>query len=136
LKKAVEDWTGGALFVGEAIGFADLAKDFGFAEELRIEAGGNAKEMTDGGAVVVLVEEAVEHVGPDGMKFTEEGRKARSASVGGFRRDTVEFAAIAGGEDERFFEKAARAEFVGGTAGLFECEGDALANIERRGAMV
>jgi len=36
LEKAIENGTGGAVFVGQAIGLADLAEDFGFAEEERV----------------------------------------------------------------------------------------------------
>jgi hypothetical protein len=49
--------------VGETIGFANLTEDFGFAEEERVQSGGNAEEMADGGAIIVLVEDAVENVG-------------------------------------------------------------------------
>jgi hypothetical protein len=122
--------------MGEAIGFANLAEDFGFAEEQRVQPGGDAEEMTDGGAIVVMVEDAVENVGANGMEFAEEGRQAGSAFVGGFGRDAVDFAAVAGGEDERFFEEAAGAEFVGGAASLFGSEGDALAELERSGAVI
>jgi len=118
------------VFVGEAIGFADLAEDFGFAEEERIEPGGDAEEMADGGAIVVMVEGAVENVRANGMEFAEEGRQAGSALVGGFGRNAVDFAAVAGGEDERLFEEAAGAEFVGGAASLFGGERDALAELE------
>src|SRR5713226_3206981 len=136
LKEAIKHRAGGALFVGEAVSFADLAEDFGFAEELRIEPGGNAKEMTNSGAIVVLVEHAVEHVLADGVKFAEERRKSRRAFVGGFRGNAIDFAAVAGGEDQGFLEKAAGTEFVGGAARLFESERDALANFERRGAVI
>jgi hypothetical protein len=104
LKKAIEHGTGGAVFMGNAIGFPHLAEDFRFAEKKRIEASGYAEEMTDGGAVIVLVEQAVQYVGPDGVKFAEEGGKAGGAFVGSFGWDAVEFAAIAGGEDQGFFE--------------------------------
>jgi hypothetical protein len=70
------------------------------------------------------------------MKFAEERGKAGGGFVGSFRRDAIEFAAIAGGEDQGLFEKAAGTEFVGGAASLFESEGDALANVEWRGAMI
>jgi hypothetical protein len=124
------------MFVGEAVSFADLTEDFGFAEEKRIESSGNAEEMANGGAIVVLVEHAVEDVGANRVKFAKEGRKFRGAFVGGFRRDAIEFAAIAGGEHQGFLEKTAGTEFVGGTARLFEGEGDALTNFERRGAVI
>jgi len=136
LEKAVEDWASRAVFVSETIGFADLAEDFGFAEEERVETGGDTEEMADGGAIVVLVQSAVENFGANRMEFAEEGRKAGCGFVGGFGRDTIDFAAVAGGEDERFFEEAAGAEFVGGAAGLFGGEGDALAELEGSGAMI
>ena len=120
----------------ETIRFANLAEDFSFAEEEGVESGGNAEEMTNGGAVIVLIEEAVEHVGPHGMKFAKERRKAGGAFVRGFGRDAVELAAIAGGEDQGFFQEAAGAEFVSGAARLFEREGDALADVEWCGAMI
>jgi hypothetical protein len=81
-----------------------LAEDFGLAEEERVEAGGDAEEVTDSGAVVVMVEDTVESVGTNGMEFAEERGEAGSGFVGGFGRDAVHFAAIAGGEDEGFFE--------------------------------
>jgi len=124
------------VFVGEAIGFADLAEDFGFAEEEGVEPGGDAEKMADGGAIVVLVECAVKNVRANGMEFAEEGIEAGCTFVGSFGRNAVDFAAVAGGEDERFFEEAAGAEFVGGAASLFGCEGDSLAELERSGAMI
>jgi hypothetical protein len=86
--------------------------------------------MTDGGAIVVMVEDAVENVGANGMEFAEERRQAGSAFVGSFGRDAVDFAAVAGGEDERFFEEAAGAEFVAGAASLLGGEGDALPELK------
>jgi hypothetical protein len=86
--------------------------------------------MADSGAIIVMVEDAVENIGANGMEFAEEGRQDGSAFMDSFGRNAVNFAAVAGGEDERFFEEAAGAEFVGGAAGLFGGEGDALAELE------
>jgi hypothetical protein len=124
------------LFVREAVGFADLAEDFGFAKKERVESSGDAEEMTDGGAVVMLIERAFEDVRADGMEFAQEGIETRGALAGSFGWDAVDFAAVAGGEDEGFFEEAAGAEFVGGAAGLLESEGDALAELDWGGAMI
>ena len=118
------------MFVREAIGLADLAEDFGFAKEEGVESGGNAEEMTNSGAIVVMVEDVVKSVGANGMEFAEERREAGSAFVAGFGRDAVDFTAIAGGEDQGFFEEAAGAKFVGGAASLIGGEGDALAELE------
>jgi hypothetical protein len=92
--------------------------------------------MADGGAIVVLVQSAVENIRANRMEFAEEGRKAGSGFVGGLGRNAVDFAAVAGGEDERFFEEATGAEFVGGAASLFGSEGDTLAELERSGAVI
>ena len=43
-----------------AIGLADLAENFGFADEHGIETGRNAEEMTNGFAVVVMIERRAE----------------------------------------------------------------------------
>ena len=45
LEKAVENRAGGTVFVGEAIGFADLAEDFSFAEHHGVEARSDAEKM-------------------------------------------------------------------------------------------
>ena len=136
LEKAIEHRAGGAGFVGKTIGFANLAEDFSFAEEERVQAGGNTEEMADGGAIIVLVEDAIENIGANGMEFAEERGQAGGSFVAGFGRDAVDLAAIAGGENEGFFEETARTEFVGGAAGLFGSEGNALAELDRGGAVI
>jgi hypothetical protein len=73
LEETIKHGAGGAVFMRETIGFADLAEDFGFAKEEGVESGGNAEEMTNRCAIVVLVEDAVENVGANGMEFAEEG---------------------------------------------------------------
>jgi hypothetical protein len=92
--------------------------------------------MTDGGAIVMLVEGDVKNVWANGMEFAEEGRQAGSGFMGRFRGDSVELAAITGGEDEGFFEEAAGAEFRGGTPSLVGGERDALAELEWSGAVI
>jgi hypothetical protein len=50
--------------------------------------------------------------------------------MGGFGRDAVDLTAVAGGEDEGFFEEAAGVKFVGSATSLFGGERDALAELE------
>jgi hypothetical protein len=64
------------------------------------------------------------------MEFAQEGRKARSAFAQSLGRHTIDFAAIAGGKDQGFFEQAARAEFVSGSASLFRSKRQALTQLE------
>ena len=70
------------------------------------------------------------------MEFAEERGEAGSGLVGGFGGNAVDFAAIAGGEDEGFFEEPAGAELVGSAASLLSGKGDSLAELEGRGAMI
>ena len=72
----------------------------------------------------------------DGVEFAQERCEALEAVVRGLGRDAVDFAAIAGGEDERFIENAAGAEFVGGAAGLFGGEGHTFTHFDGRGAVI
>jgi hypothetical protein len=77
-----------------------------------------------------MVKNAVERIRANGVEFAEEGREAGRGFVGGFGGDAVDFTAVAGGEDEGFFEESAGAEFVGGAASLLGGKGDALAELE------
>jgi hypothetical protein len=122
--------------VGEAVGFADLPEDFRFTEEERVESGGDAEEMTDSGAIVMLIEGDTEDVRANGMEFAKKGREAACGLVGGFGGNAVEFAAIAGGEDEGLFEEATGAKFRSGAPSLVGSERDALAQFEWRGAVI
>jgi hypothetical protein len=64
------------------------------------------------------------------MELAQERGKTRSAFAQAFGRHTVNFAAIAGGKDQGFFEQAARAEFVSGSASLFRSKRQALTQLE------
>ena len=48
------------------------------------------------------------------MKIGEERLQGGLRVGAGVGRDAVEFAAIAGGENDGFFESAAEAQFIGG----------------------
>src|SRR5579862_4685472 len=129
LEHAVEHRAGGAGLVGEAIGFADLAKNFGFAEDHGIEPGSHAEKVTDGVAIVMMVERAVEQIELDGVEIAEIAGESGGGLMGGFGRNAVNFAAVAGGEDQRFVEDAAGAELFGGLASLLGGEGHTLADL-------
>ena len=124
------------MFVGRFVGVANLADDFGFAEEHGVQPGGDAEKMADGVAIVVMIKRADEDFGADSVEFAEECGDGSKAVLRGLGRNAVDFAAIAGGEDERFFEDAAGAEFVGGTARLLGGERDAFTDFDGRGAVI
>ena len=136
LEKAIENWAGRALFMRGFVGVAHLAEDFGFAQEHGVEPGRNAEEMAHGVAIVVMIERADEDFAADRVKFAEEGCESIEAILCAFGRDAVDFAAIAGGEDERFVKNAAGAEFVGGATRLVRGERHTFAHFNGRGAVI
>ena len=49
--------------------------------------------------------------------------------------DAVEFRAVAGGQDDHFFQDSAGAQLIGGLAGLFNAKRDAFAQLDARGTV-
>ena len=120
------------MFVGDAIGFADLAEDFRFAEHHGIEAGGYTKKMANRVAIVMVIERRTEKIELNRMEAGKIFGKSGGGFARGFRGDPVNFAAIAGGENERFVENAARAKLFSGLAGLIVGERHLLAHLDGR----
>src|SRR6201993_2603441 len=85
LKETIKDRAGGALFVGDAIGFADLAEDFRFAEHHGIEAGGYTKKMANRVAIVMVIERRTEKIELNGMETGKVVRKSGGGFARGFR---------------------------------------------------
>src|SRR5215469_4754982 len=92
--------------------------------------------MTNSFAVVVVIQRAIEHIHPHGMKFAEKRRKPRGALARGFRRHAVHFAAIASREYQRFRENPFRTQLVGGAPSLIGGEGHPLAHLNGRSAVI
>ena len=119
-----------------SVGGAELAQNFRFAEQHRIEARGDAKEMADGVGAHPAIETSVQFGARDAMKGGEKFFHRVGDRGAGRRGHAVQLAAIAGGEHHRFFENSLAAQFVGGFKRLLGRERDALAKFHRRGAMV
>ena len=49
--------------------------------------------------------------------------------------DAVEFRAVAGGQDDHFFQDSAGAQLIGGLAGLFNAKREAFAQLNARGTV-
>ncbi len=106
LEDAVEDGAGGAAAGGVGVGVLDLAEDFGLADHLGIEAGGDVEDMGDDLLTLFPEDELGEFGGVEeveaGKVFEELG--AERGDFGGVSGDAVEFDAVAGVEDEGFGE--------------------------------
>lgn len=105
LKEAIEERPGGSGGVGVLVGFFYLAEDFGLAEDHGVEPGGDAGEVTAGVLAVAVVEGVGGGGVVEGEAFVEEF--ARGFEGGCFRFSgggTVDFDAVASGEDDGFGE--------------------------------
>ena len=70
------------------------------------------------------------------MEFAKESRKAGSGFMGSFRRDTVDFASIAGGKYQSLFQDSACSKLAGGPPRLVGGKGNTLADLDRSGAVI
>src|SRR5580765_5876685 len=92
--------------------------------------------MTNGVATVVVIERRAQELELHGMKATEGTRESHGGFAGGFRRDTVHFTAVAGGENQSCVKNAARAKLFGGLAGLLVGERHSFAHRNGRRAVI
>src|SRR5947209_14155536 len=95
LKKPVEYRAGSMMVVRGAIRFAHLTQNFGLAEHHGVQPGRNAKQVTDGGLIVMMIKRVGEGITSQRMKRTEERRKRGRTFAHGFRRHAINFTAIA-----------------------------------------
>ena len=107
LEHAVQHRPRFAVVERDLIGVAHLAQDFRFAQQHGIEPGRHAKQMAHGVAVPMAVQRAVQFAERKLVEGGEEEFHGAGAIRGKFARHAVEFTAIAGRKDQRFFEDAA-----------------------------
>jgi len=136
LEEAIQHRPCRALLVRETICFPHLSQYLRFAQQHRIEARRNSKEMPHGLLIVVVIERHAEDIRPHRMELAKKSRKSRGTLMGGFRRHAVNLAAIAGGEHQRFFENSARAELFSRPPGPLGRERHPLTHLHGRRAVI
>ncbi len=140
LEHAVEHRTGAAMVEGDAIGLAHLSQNFGLAQHHGVQASGDAEEVAHGFAIVPAVEAVAEGCGLDLVECGQEKLDGPGAVLcrlrGRFRGNAVEFAAIARGEHQRLGKNAARTQLFRGQASVLARERNALAQLDRGGAVI
>lgn len=79
-----------------------LGEDLGFADDHGVEGGGDAEEVLDHGAVLVVVEVGEEIGWGEMVEVGEEVDEVVDGGVQGGRAGDVEFDAVAGGKEDGF----------------------------------
>jgi len=133
LENAVEDGAGVAAGLGEGVGVFDLTEDFGFADHLGVDAGGDFEEVMERGGAAEVEAEAFELGGIDVLLGAEGGLDLGDG--GGIAGDAVEFDAVAGVEERELAHGAELGELAGETRGGVGIERQPLADGERSGVM-
>jgi hypothetical protein len=112
------------------------------ADDHAVERAGDAEEVADGFAVMVLVEMGLNVAGGDGEVFVEEaeeigfGLRLRVRGFAGVVLQCKELDAVAGGEDEAFADARLVEECASGVGEARGGDGEALANLDGCGVVV
>ncbi len=88
--------------------------------------------MANSVAIVMVIERRAEKFELNGMETGKIVGKSGGGLARGFGRNAIDFAAIAGGKDQRFVENAAGAEFFSGLTGLIVGERHLFAHLDGR----
>src|SRR5690348_7517329 len=139
LEHAVEHRPGSAVVYRNAIRFADLAKNFGFAQHHRIQASRNPEQMAYRFAIMTPIKAAVQDSGFDLVKAGEEqfhSARALFTRERRVRRHTVKFTAIAGRQNQGLGKNALRTQFLRCEPCVFLSKGDALAQLHWSGTVI
>ena len=125
---------GVAALEREVVGFLELAEDFGFTQNHRVQPAGDAEEVVQTLGFGVRVKHVAGRLGL-GVEAGEEFAEAGGGNVGVQRGGGVKLDAVAGGKDDAFVGEAGFAELLQGDGNAGFGEGEALAHFDRRGAV-
>ena len=131
LEEAFEDAADSPRLLAEAVGLFDLAEDLWFAKDEGVKAAGDAVDVADGVAVVHLEGERGKGCGVEVFVGGKPGSNARAVAT-----DGIEFAAIAGGEQDNFVHAGLPTAVGKGGGGFCGAEGDFFAHGGVGGVMV
>jgi hypothetical protein len=124
LEEFVEFAGGGAGGMGGGVGVLDLAEDFSLAENHGVEAAGDGVEVA-GGVLVGVLEEF--DIAGDVKAGAQPGIEVAGGGGGG-GAGSVDFHAVAGGDDDSFINVRKAGEGLDGGGQVFAWHGDTLAD--------
>ena len=131
LEEALQYAADGARFFAEVVGLFELAEDLRLAEDEGVKAAGDAVDVADGVAIVHLEGERGEGCGVEMFVGGKPGSNVRTVAT-----DGIEFAAIAGGEQDNFVHAGLPTAVGKGGGGFCGAEGDFFAHGGVGGVMV
>ena len=131
LEEAFQYAADGPCFFAEVVGLFELAEDLRLAEDEGVKAAGDAVDVADGVAIVHLEGERGEGCGVEVFVGGKPGSNVRTVAT-----DGIEFAAIAGGEQDDFVHAGLPTAVGKGGGGFCGAEGDFFAHGGVGGVMV
>jgi hypothetical protein len=134
LEHAVQEPAGTAVLKGDIVGLLELTEDLGFAEHHGVESSGDSEEVFDAlgfGAGVDFGAEGFRGPAMFGEEPAEGGEQLGFWVV----RGHIQFDTVAGGQDDAFENESGGSELGQGGRDLVIGEGEALAQLDGRGAV-
>ena len=119
-------------FAGDGVRFLDLPENLRLADDERIEAGGDAKQVSRRFEVGHVVDVRRHRRLVDRVELADEAHQVRQRR-GHVVAGDVHFRAVAGGEHDRLARRAARRERLQRAVDAAHLEIEALAQFDRRG---
>ncbi len=132
LEKVFKLAADGARGASDGEGFLDLAENLRFADDHRVQAGGDTKEMADGVLVAMLIDVRGEQAG---VKFKVAVKERRQVRVRRFERGE-NLDAVTGGDNHALGDAGSGGEGAGGLGQVIAGDGDAFAELNGRGLVV
>src|SRR5215831_18797867 len=136
LKHAIENRAGRAGFMGQAVGFSNLAENLRLAEDHGVKARGHAKQVANGMAVVAVVERRAQVFRLYGVEPAEVVGQHGGGLARTLRWHAINLAAIAGGEHQRLVKYALGPQFRDRLARLIRRERHTLSDLDWSRAVV
>jgi hypothetical protein len=128
--------TGPVAPCSSAVSILQLAQDLGFSEKHRIQARGNSEKVPHRVSSGPTIQMPSHLNARNVMKRREKMLHRFCDGHALFRRHAVQFAAVASGKHHCFFKNSLAAEFAGRVKRLLWREGQPLAKLHRRRAVI
>src|SRR5580700_4604741 len=135
LKSAVQDRPRRAMVERLAVSGAELTENLRLPEHHRVKSGGHAEQVPHGIGPDAAINSSGQFRTGDLVERSDEILHGLCDGDADFGWNSIELAAIAGGNDDGFVENSLAAELVGGIERLLRGKGNSLAELHGRRAV-